>query len=72
MIFGKKKSKQAIWEKNMKKLKNGKFGELGSSPKCFETLSRYWKAQAEADYPLAVENMNYFENLLREIEREKP
>lgn len=68
MIFCKRKNKQATWEKNMKKLKSGKFGELGSSPKCFETLARFWKAQAEADYPLAVENMLYFEHLLREIE----
>lgn len=65
MIWGKKKRKEAIWEKNMKKLKDGKFGELEHPQKCCETLARYWKAQAEAGYPLAVENMKYFEDMAR-------
>ena len=58
--------KIAAWQENLEKLKNGAFGDIENPDKIFETLARYWKAQFEADYPFAVENMLYFEELLRE------
>ena len=70
MIWGKKKRKQAVWENNLEKLKDGKFGELGHPRKSLETLARYWKAQAEAGYPYAIENMKYFDELIKESEGE--
>lgn len=54
------------WEENLKKLKSGAFGDIENPDDCFATLARYWKAQAKAGYPFAVENMNYFDQLLRE------
>jgi hypothetical protein len=39
-------------------------GEFGN-PEKFETMVAYWKAQALAGYPLAEENVRYFEEMVR-------
>ena len=44
----------------MEKLKAGDFGDLKVTGQCAKTLARYWKAQAEADYPGAYDNFLYF------------
>ena len=59
------KGKQDVWLRNLTSLKRGEFG----NPEKFETMVAYWKAQAEAGYPLAEENVRYFEEMARK-ERE--
>lgn len=54
------------WEKNLEALKSGALGDVNSP----ETLLRYWKAQAEAGYPYAEENVRYFEEMVRKEKRE--
>ena len=58
--------KQDMWLRNLTSLKMGEFGIDTKSPK---TLLAYWKAQAEAGYPFAKENVRYFEDMVRK-ERE--
>ena len=55
------------WEKNMEMLNSGALGDVNSP----ETLLRYWQMQAKAGYPLASENVKYFEEMVRHEEREK-
>lgn len=54
-------NKGEIFDRNFKKLMSGEFG----NPKKFETMVAYWKAQAEAGYPYAEENVRYFEEMVR-------
>ena len=54
--------KQDVWLRNLTSLKIGEFGIYKNSPK---TLLAYWKAQAEAGYPIAEENVRYFEEMVR-------
>ena len=54
----------AAWDKNLERLKNGEFGAYKNSEESIETLLRYWKAQAEAGYPSASDNVRYFEQLI--------
>lgn len=56
------KGKQDVWLRNLTSLKMGEFGIDTKSP---ETLLAYWKAQALAGYPLAEENVRYFEDMVR-------
>ena len=56
------KGKQDVWLRNLTSLKIGEFGIDTTSP---ETLLAYWKAQAEAGYPFAEENVRYFEEMVR-------
>ena len=66
MIKLKKPNHQiTAWQDNLDKLNRGEFGQLDIPRESLETLARYWKAQAEAGYPYAVENMWYFEEMLR-------
>ena len=60
------KGKEQSWTRNLEMLVLGAFGIDTKSPK---TLLRYWKAQAEAGYPLAEENVRYFEDMVRKNER---
>ena len=60
--------KIAAWQKNLDRLKNGEFGEFIDALTTYKTLLNYWKAQAEADYPLARENAKYFEEMVRKEE----
>ncbi|MBP3573904.1 MAG: hypothetical protein J6J71_04780 [Prevotella sp.] len=53
------------WNKNLIMLSSGGFGDIYSP----ETLLAYWKAQAEAGYPFAEENVRYFEEMVRKNER---
>ena len=53
------------WEENLQRLKNGLFGEYTIAEECPKTLLRYWKAQLDAGYPNAKENVLYFEELVR-------
>jgi hypothetical protein len=53
--------KSRLWNENVRMFNNGNFGSLDKA----ETYLNYWKAQAEADYPLAEENVRYFEKLVR-------
>ena len=54
-------NKGEIFDRNFKKLTSGEFG----NPEKFETMVAYWKAQAEAGYPYAEENVRYFEDMVR-------
>lgn len=65
------KLKEFVWQENLEKLKSGGFGDIENPNECFATLARYWKAQAEAGYPYAVENMTYFDCLLRKMKGER-
>lgn len=56
---------ERLWERNLALLKSGGFGEYTVAEECSKTLLRYWKAQAEAGYPNAIENVRYFEEIIR-------
>ena len=56
------KGKEIAFTRNLVSLANGEFGIDTNSP---ETLLAYWKAQAEAGYPYAEENVRYFEEMVR-------
>ena len=58
-------NKAEIFDRNFKKLTSGEFG----NPEKYETMVAYWKAQSEAGYPLAEENVRYFEDMVRKNER---
>lgn len=58
-------SKGEVFDRNFKKLTSGEFG----NPEKFETMLAYWKAQTLAGYPLAEENVRYFEEMVRKNER---
>lgn len=55
------KKNEKVWQENLEMLQDGILGDV-NSPK---TLLRYWKLQAEAHYPCAVENVRYFEDVVR-------
>ena len=54
-------NKGEIFDRNFMKLTSGEFG----NPEKFETMVAYWKAQSEAGYPCAEENVRYFEDMVR-------
>ena len=54
-------NKSDIFDRNFKRLTSGEFG----NPEKLETMVAYWKEQAEAGYPLAEENVRYFEDMVR-------
>lgn len=53
--------KSRRWNENVRMFNNGNFGSFDKA----ETYLNYWKAQAEAGYPLAEENVLYFEEMVR-------
>ena len=53
-------NKSEIFDRNFKKLTSGEFG----NPQKFETMVAYWKAQSESGYPIAEENVRYFEDMV--------
>ena len=55
-----KKDAAEVWNKNLEHLKSGGFGDE-TNP---ETLLNYWRAQYDAGYPYASENVKYFAGLL--------
>lgn len=55
------KKNEKVWQENLEMLQDGILGDV-NSPK---TLLRYWKLQAEAHYPSAEENVQYFEEMVR-------
>ena len=59
------KSEDDIFDKNFDMLKSGLFGNLGEP----ETLVAYWKAQSDAGYPYAIENVKYYEQIIRNVEK---
>lgn len=63
-IIKKTNEKHRKWNKNLIMLSSGGFGDINSP----ETLLAYWKAQAEAGYPFAEENVRYFEEMVRKNE----
>ena len=67
-----RENREDVWKKNLDRLMNGEFGEYNTKVfvKCAETLARYWRAQAEADYPGANDNFNYFMSCIKEREAE--
>lgn len=54
--------REIAYTRNLTRLISGEFGIDKNSPK---TLLAYWKAQSEAGYPLAEENVRYFEDMVR-------
>ena len=61
----------AAWDKNLEKLKNGDFGAYKMPGEAEKALARYWRAQAEAGYPSADENVRYFESLIETTDADK-
>lgn len=59
------KSEDDIFEKNLDMLKSGLFGKCGEP----ETMVAYWKAQADVGYPYAIENVKYYEAMIRNGEK---
>ena len=55
----------AVWEKNLSGLRNGMFGDISDEATTCQTLLNYWRAQANAGYPCASENVKYFEERIR-------
>lgn len=56
---------ERLWKRNLEFLKSGGFGEYTVAEEYPKTLLRYWKAQAEAGYPNAIDNVRYFEEIIR-------
>ena len=56
---------ERTWEINLETLKNGGFGDYTIAEECPKTMIRYWKAQAEAGYPSAIDSVRYFEDMAR-------
>ena len=54
----------ALWEQNLENLRAGTLGD----PTDPRTLLRYWQSQERAHYPHARENVEYFEEMLKESE----
>ena len=50
-----------VWEKNLKHLQSGGFGDINKP----ETLALYWLAQTKAGYPGASDNSKYFASLIQ-------
>lgn len=59
------------WEANLARLRIGLFGEYTVAEECPKTLLKYWQAQLEAGYPNAIDNVRYFEEIVRRSENEK-
>ena len=57
--------KERIWERNLETLRNGGFGNFTLAEECPKALLQYWKAQAEAGYPNAIDNVRYYEEIIR-------
>lgn len=57
---------EAVWQKNLDDLHLGVFGSNLNSPK---TILGYWKAQAEAQYPMADEKVKYWEDFVARDEQ---
>ena len=53
-------------EDNLKLLQSGALGDITSS----KTLLKYWRMQESAGYPMASENIKYFEEMVRKEKRE--
>ena len=54
--------REQMWEKNLQNLQAGTLGD----PSRPATLLHYWQIQERVHYPFARENVEYFENLLKE------
>ena len=57
--------RELLWEKNLENLRSGALGD----PSMHATLLRYWQCQERAHYPYARENVEYFQNAIREEEK---
>ena len=54
-------ARETLWQKNLENLRAGTLGD----PTSHLTLLRYWRAQEQARYPFARENVEYFEEMTR-------
>ena len=61
---GVESQRAVLWERNLENLRAGTLGD----PTAPQALLRYWQSQERAHYPFARENVEYFEELLRESE----
>lgn len=59
---GAERQREALWERNLENLRAGTLGDPASPT----TLLRYWQGQERAHYPFARENVEYFEDMVRE------
>ena len=59
-------ARDMLWQKNLENLRAGTLGD----PTSPVTLLRYWRSQEQARYPFARENVEYFEELARNEQRE--
>lgn len=55
-----------VWDNNLARLKTGEFGEPSSA----EAILKYWQAQLDAGYPNAIDNVRYFEEIVRKESRD--
>lgn len=60
-------NKEFLWQFNLEQLKNGIFGPKNE----LTTTLRYWKAQEDAGYPSASENVKYFTDIVEKGQRER-
>ena len=61
----KQTEQEKLWEKNEELLRYGAFGSLYGE-ECYYTMLEYWKAQAQAGYPYASDNVKCFELMIAE------
>lgn len=61
---GVESQRAVLWERNLENLRAGTLGD----PTDPRALLRYWQNQERAHYPFARENVEYFEEMLRESE----
>ena len=52
---------ESLWEINLTNLERGTLGDKTS----YKTLLRYWQLQDKANFPNARENVEYFQNLIK-------
>ena len=52
---------ESLWELNLRNLQQGTLGDKDSAA----ALMRYWQLQDKANFPYARENVEYFQDLLR-------
>lgn len=61
----KQTEQEKLWEKNEKRLRYGEFGSIYGE-ECYYTMLEYWKAQEQAGYPYASDNVKCFELMIAE------
>lgn len=64
---GIEQQREAVWEMNLSNFQNGTFGDPASPI----TQLRYWTMQERAHYPNASDNVQYFRQIVAQIQRQE-